>query len=152
VIVAHLVKFPTFYGTRKLITVFRWASHWSLSRARCIQSTTSYTDYLRYIWILSSHPSRVLPSVLQHTDFPTKSLQAFSSFPYVLHAPHISYSFIWLSWKHSRNNKNNAASHYALSCQGLIFPLPKVKIFSSVRHHLHCKNRYTCTFISLHRY
>jgi len=27
-------KFPAFYLTRKFITVFTWARHWSLSRAR----------------------------------------------------------------------------------------------------------------------
>jgi hypothetical protein len=40
--VAQLVnKFPAFYGTRRFITVFTTARHWSLSWARWIQSTPS---------------------------------------------------------------------------------------------------------------
>jgi len=35
-------KFTTFYGTRRFITLFTRACHWSLSWARCIQSTTSH--------------------------------------------------------------------------------------------------------------
>jgi hypothetical protein len=35
-------KFSTSYGTRRLITVFTKARHWSLPWARWIQSTTSY--------------------------------------------------------------------------------------------------------------
>jgi hypothetical protein len=34
-------KISAFYGTRRFITVFTWARHWSLTWARCIQSTTS---------------------------------------------------------------------------------------------------------------
>jgi hypothetical protein len=40
-IVAQLVKkFPVFYETQRFITVFTWASHWTLSWARLIQSTS----------------------------------------------------------------------------------------------------------------
>jgi len=39
-------KFPAFYGTRRFITVFTRARHWSESWARWIQSPTSYPIYL----------------------------------------------------------------------------------------------------------
>jgi len=35
-------KFPAFYETRRFITVFTTARHWSLSWARWIQSTPSH--------------------------------------------------------------------------------------------------------------
>jgi len=35
-------RFLTFYGARRFITVFTRARHWSLSSARCIQSTVSH--------------------------------------------------------------------------------------------------------------
>jgi hypothetical protein len=37
-----LKNFPAFYGTRRFITVFTRALHWSLSWARWIQSISSY--------------------------------------------------------------------------------------------------------------
>jgi hypothetical protein len=45
-----LKNFPTFYGTRRFITVFTRALHWSLSWARSIHSIS-----LRSILILSTH-------------------------------------------------------------------------------------------------
>jgi len=42
--VTQLVKkFLVFYGTRRFITVFTRARHWSLSSARWTQSTASYS-------------------------------------------------------------------------------------------------------------
>jgi hypothetical protein len=41
-IVQPLKKFSAFYGTRRFITMFTRALHWSLSWARSIQSTTSH--------------------------------------------------------------------------------------------------------------
>jgi hypothetical protein len=40
-------KFPVFYVTLRFITVFTTARHWSLSWARCIQSTPSHPISLR---------------------------------------------------------------------------------------------------------
>jgi hypothetical protein len=46
--VAQLLKnFPTFYGTRRFITVFTRALHWSLSWARSIQYIPPHPIYLR---------------------------------------------------------------------------------------------------------
>jgi hypothetical protein len=44
-----LKNFPAFYGTRRFITVFTRALHWSLSWANSIQSTPSHPISLRSI-------------------------------------------------------------------------------------------------------
>jgi len=54
-IITELVKFPTFYGTRRFITVFTRAGHSSLFWAKWIQSTTFHLISLSSILILSSH-------------------------------------------------------------------------------------------------
>jgi hypothetical protein len=46
-IVQPLKNFPAFYGTRRFITVFTTALHWSLSWARSIQSIPSHPISLR---------------------------------------------------------------------------------------------------------
>jgi hypothetical protein len=48
-------EFPSIYGTRRFITVFTRALHWSLSWARSIQSIPSHPISLRSILILSTH-------------------------------------------------------------------------------------------------
>jgi hypothetical protein len=78
--VAHLVKkFPSVYGTRKFITVFTTTRHWSLSWARCIQSTPSNPVSLRSILILFYHLRLRLPSGLFPSSFPTKILYIFNT-------------------------------------------------------------------------
>jgi hypothetical protein len=59
-----LKKFPAFYGTRRFITIFTTARHWSLSWARRIQSTSSHTVSPRFVLILSSKLCLGLPSGL----------------------------------------------------------------------------------------
>jgi len=54
-------KFHTFYGTQGFINVFTKACHWSLSWARQSQSTPSYSIFLRFILVLSSHLFLGLP-------------------------------------------------------------------------------------------
>jgi hypothetical protein len=72
--VTQLIKiYPTFYGTRRFITVLTRARHWSLSSARCVQSTPSHPTSLTSILLLSSH-------LCMH----------FSSLPCALQAPSIS--------------------------------------------------------------
>jgi hypothetical protein len=46
-IVQPLKKFPAFYGTRRFITMFTRAIHWSLSWARSIQSMPSHPISIR---------------------------------------------------------------------------------------------------------
>jgi hypothetical protein len=50
-IVQPLRNFPAFYGTRRFITVFTRALHWSLSWARSIQSIPSHPISLRKDYI-----------------------------------------------------------------------------------------------------
>jgi hypothetical protein len=67
-----LKKFPAFYGTRRFITAFTRALHWSLSWARSIQSLPSHPTSLRSILIVSTHLRLGLPSGLLPSGFPGK--------------------------------------------------------------------------------
>jgi hypothetical protein len=72
-------KFPAFYRTRRFITMFTRALHWSLSWARSIQSILSHPISLRSILILSTHLRLGLPSGLLPYAFfgPVPGLSAF---------------------------------------------------------------------------
>jgi hypothetical protein len=74
---SHLMKLPTFYGTRRFITMFTKTIHWSLSWARLIHSIPPQPFSLRSILILSSHQYVSLPSRLFPYGFPTKILYVF---------------------------------------------------------------------------
>jgi hypothetical protein len=65
----HLKTFPTFYGTRRFITVFTRARHCSLPSARWIQFIPPCFISLRYILILSAQLRLVLPSVYFFLSF-----------------------------------------------------------------------------------
>jgi hypothetical protein len=94
--IAHLFKnFLKFYGTRRFITVFTTALHWSLSWARWIQSIPPYTISLKSIVILFSHLRLGLPSDLFPSGFPTKTLYASVFSPCVLHSLSISPFLTW---------------------------------------------------------
>ena len=67
-------KFPTFYGTRRLITAVTSARHLSLSWTSSIQSISPHPNSWRWILILSSHLRLGLPSGLFPLVFPTKIL------------------------------------------------------------------------------
>jgi hypothetical protein len=87
-----LKNFPAFYGTRRFITVFTRALHWSLSCARSIQYIPSHPISLRSILILSTHLRLGLQSCLFPSGFSTKILNASSSPSILLHVLPISYS------------------------------------------------------------
>ena len=73
-LVLQLVKkFPTFYGTRKFITVLTSARHLSVSWANSIQSTQPPPTSWRSILIFS-HLRLGLPSCLFPSGFPTRTL------------------------------------------------------------------------------
>jgi hypothetical protein len=73
---ALVKKFPAFYGTRRFITVFTRARHWSLCLARWIHSTHYHTTYLRSS-LISSHLHSGPPCGLFPSEFPTKILYTF---------------------------------------------------------------------------
>jgi hypothetical protein len=89
---SHLRISPTFYGTRRFITVFTRALHRSLSWARSIQSIPPHPISLRSILILSSYLRLGPPSGLFPYGFPTKFLYAFHFSPFMLHVLPISSS------------------------------------------------------------
>jgi hypothetical protein len=70
-------NFPVFYGTRRFITVFIRALHWSPSWTRSIQSIPPHPISLRSILIVSTHLCLGLPGGLFPSDFPTNNLHAF---------------------------------------------------------------------------
>jgi hypothetical protein len=65
------------YETRRFITVFTRALHWSLFSPRSIQSIPSHPIALRSILILSTHLRLGPPSGLFPSVFPTNILYAF---------------------------------------------------------------------------
>jgi len=62
------------YGTRRFITVFTKAYHWTQSWASWIHLAPSIPITLRYILMLSSHPPLGLPNGLLPSGLPTKTL------------------------------------------------------------------------------
>jgi hypothetical protein len=86
-LVQPLKNFPAFYGTRRFITAFTRALHWSLSWARSSQSISSHPISLRSILILFNNLRLGLPSGLFYINS--------SSPPFVLHALPISSSLTW---------------------------------------------------------
>jgi hypothetical protein len=79
-VVQLLKDFPAFYGTRRFITMFIRALHWSLSWARSIQSIPPHRISLRYILIFTQLHLR-LANGLFPSGFPTKILYAFLFYP-----------------------------------------------------------------------
>jgi hypothetical protein len=68
---------PKIYVTRRFITVFTRALHWSISWARSIQSIPAHPISVRPILILSLQLPLGLPSDLVPSGFPTNILYAF---------------------------------------------------------------------------
>ena len=81
-------KFPTFYGTRRLITALTSVRDLSLSWTSPIESTYPHPTSWRSILILSTHLSLGLPSGLFPSGFPTKILYV----PHTRHMPSPSHS------------------------------------------------------------
>ena len=66
-------KYPALYGTRRFITTFTSARHFSPSWARLIQSMTPHPTSWWFILILSFHLRLGLPSGLFVSGFPIKT-------------------------------------------------------------------------------
>jgi hypothetical protein len=81
------------YGTRRFITVFTKACHWTLSWARRIQFAPSIPISSRSILMLSSHLRLGISSGLFPSGLPTKTLWTPRPPPCVPHAPPTSSSF-----------------------------------------------------------
>jgi hypothetical protein len=77
-IVQPLKNFPAFYRTRRFITVFTRALHWSISWAWSIQSIPFHPISLRSTLILFTHLRLCLPNDLLPSGSPTNILYAFS--------------------------------------------------------------------------
>jgi hypothetical protein len=75
-------KSPTFYGSRRFITVFTKVQHVPIL-TRCLQSTTFHPISLRSILILSSHLRLGLPSFFSLQVFRPKFCTHFSHACYV---------------------------------------------------------------------
>jgi hypothetical protein len=105
-------NFPTFYGTRKFITVFTRARHWSLSRSRWIQVTPLQPISLRFILILSSHLHLGSSSGLFHSD----DFVRIFPFPMRANAPPISYTLIWHRYQYvwKRTSYNDCYAFFAI--------------------------------------
>jgi hypothetical protein len=82
------------YGTWtwRFITVFRRERHWSLSWARCIQSTTSHPISLRSILILSCHLHLPLPNGLIPSGFPIKIFLCMFHVSHTCYMPRLSHA------------------------------------------------------------
>ena len=80
-------KFPTFFGTRRSITVFTNARHQSLFWASSIQSIFPHPTSWRSILILSSHLRIGLP-----LRFPHQKPECISTLPHTCYMPRISNS------------------------------------------------------------
>ena len=114
-------KFPTFYGSRRFITVFTRARHLSLSLARSIQSMPlSPFSKIHLNIILPSTPGsfKWSPSLrFPHWD---PICMHLSSSPYVLHALPKSVVLIWSSEWHFARSKKHKAPRYVVFSTSLL--------------------------------
>ena len=88
-------KIPTFYGTRRFITVFASARHLYLSRASSIQSKPPYPTFWRSFPIISPFYAWVFQMVFFPQDSKPKPFSHPSSPPYVLYTLPILFFSIW---------------------------------------------------------
>jgi hypothetical protein len=118
-IVQLLKNFPAFYGTRKFISVFTRALHWSLAWARLIQPSPCHSTHLRL----------GLPSGLFSSGFPTNILYAFLFSPFVLHISPIASCLTWSSELYLTKSISYDAPHYVYFLQPPV-NLSSIQIFS----------------------
>jgi hypothetical protein len=85
-------SFPEFYKTRRSITVFTIARHWSLSQINPVYTTPFYLSKTHFNIILHMRLSPLVICFL--LVFPLKPCTHSSSLPRMRHGPHISSSLI----------------------------------------------------------
>ncbi len=85
-------KVPTFYGTRKFITVLTSVRHLSLSWANPIQSPQPLPTSWRSVLILSSHLRLGLPMISLNQVSPPKPCAHLSHPPYLTHPQYIGWA------------------------------------------------------------
>jgi hypothetical protein len=90
-----LTNFPTFYGTRRFITLLTRTLPWYLYWATWIQSISHHPVSLRSILILPFHLRVSLPRVVFVPGFPIEIPYALILSPCVLHAVPIASSSSW---------------------------------------------------------
>jgi hypothetical protein len=88
-------KSLVFWETRRFITVFTTASHFSLTWITPNQSTTPHTISCKFLWILSSHLCQSFRSLIFPLGFPIKILYATLLSP---HAPHTNHGWGDCTW------------------------------------------------------
>jgi len=81
-------KFPTFYGTHKLVIMFIRAGHWTISWVNLVHTFTPPFFKSRFSIILPFR-SRSLYLSLAFEGFPIKTFKHFSSLPYLLISLHL---------------------------------------------------------------
>ena len=96
------------------ITALTSARHLSLSWGSSIQSIPPHPTSWRSVLILSSHLCLGLHIGLFPSGFRTKTLYKPLLFPYVLHAPPISFFSIWSSEKYCVGSTEHWPSHYVV--------------------------------------
>jgi hypothetical protein len=89
---------PTFYGTKRFISVSTRPCQWSLSWDTLIRSIPTHIISLWFILILSTHLRQGLSSGLSLSGFPTKTLYAFVFAPIRATCPAKSHTLLTSSF------------------------------------------------------
>jgi hypothetical protein len=138
-------NFPAFYETRRFVTVFTRALHWSLFWARSIYSIASYPVFVSFILILPTHQRLGLSRGLFSSGFVSNILYAFLISPFVLHAlpcpshpPLLDHSnYIWRRVQVMKRliMQFSPISHHCISLRSKYSPQ-----HSLLKHPLSCNN------------
>jgi len=107
-----LKKFPTFYGSRRFITAFTCVHHLSLSSARSIKPILPSHLKIHLNIILPTMPGSHRWSLTLR--FPHQNPVYTSPPPYLLHAPPISFFWIWSPQQCCVSSTDHEAPHYVV--------------------------------------
>jgi len=107
-------QFPTFYGTRSFITMFRRARTCPISWARSLRYTSSYPISSRSPLILFYHQHLGLPSGVSFRFFNNQNPVCTPPLPHTWHTPYYLFSFDAISQEISGKKHNHEAPHYTV--------------------------------------